>query len=238
MERPDGSNPVMTRAGPSDRGPVAAVAVVATLVVVALLKPWPSDRTDSPQATASPSHISPASPSAGLEARVALPTMALDPPATACYADSGWRVCLLGDSAGQEIQTWLFGAARRAPAATVAATTPAVLMVTRGGAGLGLYAPRSSIERMTGQSVVSAWQIHEGTGVTSWIALRQVASIGAYDVPAGAVYRPPPEGLGSADRWPTGRYIVRLQAATGGWERWFGMQVTTSEHASSRSDYR
>jgi hypothetical protein len=240
MERSDGSLPVMTRAGPSDRGPVAGVAIVATLVVVALLKPWPSDWTGSPQAIASPSHISPASPAVGPEAEapVALPSMALDPPATACYADSGWRVCMLGDAADQEIQTWLFGAARRPSAATVAATTPAVLVVTRGGAGLGLYAPRSSMERMTGQSLVSAWQIHERTGVSSWIALQQVASIGTYDVPAGAVYRPPPGGLGSADRWPTGRYIVRLQAATGGWERWFGMKVTASEDANSRSDHR
>lgn len=238
MERSDGSLPVTTRAGPSDRGPVAGVAVVATLMVVALLKPWPLDWTGSPQTTASPSHLSPASPAAGPEARVPLPTMALDPPATACYADSGWRVCMLGDAAGQEIQTWLFGAARRAPAAMVAATTPAVLMVTRGGAGLGLYAPRSSMERMTGQSVVSAWQIREGTGVTSWIALQQVASIGTYDVPAGAVYRTMPGGLGSADRWPTGRYIVRLQAATGGWERWFGMKVTSSKHTATWSYHR
>ena len=237
MERSDGSLPVMTRAGPPDRGPVAGVAVVATLVVVALLKPWPSDWTDTPRATASPSRISPASPAAGPEARVALPTMVLDPPATACYADSGWRVCMLGDSAGQEIQTWLFGTAPR-PAATVGPTTPAVLVVTRGGAGLGLYAPRSGMERMTGQPVVSAWQIREGTGVTSWIALQQVASIGTYDVPAGAVYRPPPEGIGSADQWPTGRYIVRLQAATGGWERWFAMEVTASEHDRSWSDHR
>ena len=238
MERSDGPLPVMTRAGPSDRGPVAGVAVVATLVVVALLKPWPSEWTDAPHATASASHISPAGPASTQEARVALPTMALDPPATACYADSGWRVCMLGDSAGQEIQTWLFGTAPRPSATTVAPTTPAVLVVTRGGAGLGLYAPRSGMERMTGQSVVSAWQIREGTGVTSWIALQQVASIGAYDVPAGAVYRPPPEGLGSAERWPTGRYIVRLQAATGGWERWFGMKITSSEHVSSWSAHR
>jgi hypothetical protein len=238
MERSDGSNRVMTRAGPSDRGPVAAVAVVATMVVVALLKPWPSDWTDTPLANVSPSHINPASRAAAPEARVALPTMALDPPATACYADSGWRVCILGDSAGQEIQTWLFGRARRPSAATVGPTTPAVLVVTRGGAGLGLYAPRSSMERMTGQSVVSAWQIREGTGVTSWITLQYVASIGTYDVPAGAVYRPSPGGFGSADQWPTGRYIVRLQAATGGWERWFGMKVTSSEQASSWSDHR
>ena len=238
MERSDGSLPVMTRAGPSDRGPVAGVAVVATLVVVALLKPWPSDWTESPQTTASPSHLRPASPAAGREARVPLPTMALDPPSTACYADSGWRVCMLGDAAGQEIQTWLFGAAHRPPAATVAATTPAVLVVTSGGSGLGLYAPRSSMERMTGQSVVSAWQIREGTGVTSWIALQQVASIGTYDVPAGAVYRTMPGGLGSADGWPTGRYIVRLQAATGDWERWFGMKVTSSKHTATWSDHR
>jgi hypothetical protein len=237
MERSDGSLPVVTRAGPSDRGPVAAVAIVATLVVVALLKPWPADPTRAARASTSPSHVSPASPAASAEALVTLPTMALDPPATACYPDSGWRVCMLGDSAGQEIQSWLFGTAPPS-AATGGPTTPAVLVVTRGGAGLGLYAPRSSMERMTGQSVVSAWQIREGTGVTSWIALQQVASIGTYDVPAGAVYRPPPEGIGSADQWPTGRYIVRLQAATGGWERWFAMEVTASEHASSRSDHR
>jgi hypothetical protein len=211
---------------------------VAALVAVALLKPWPSDWIGVAQASASPSRISLASPSAGNTAPVALPTLALDPPATACYADSGWRVCLLGDATGQEIQTWLFGTARRPVAATVTPTTPAVLVVTRGGAGLGLYAPRSSMERLTGPSVVSAWQIREETGVTSWIALQQVASIGTYDVPAGAVYRPPSEGLGSADQWPTGRYIVRLQAPTGGWERWFGMRVTSSEDASSRSDHR
>jgi hypothetical protein len=160
---------------------------------------------------------------------VALPTMALDPPATACYVDSGWRVCMLGDSTGREIQTWLFGTARRTAVQNVTPTTPAVLLVTGGGAGLGLYAPRSSMERLTGPSVVSAWQIRDETGVASWIALQQVASIGTYDVPAGAVYRPPTEGLGSADRWPTGRYIVRLQAPTGGWERWFGLKVTSSE---------
>jgi hypothetical protein len=145
---------------------------------------------------------------------------------------------MLGDSAGLEIQTWLFGTAARPSAATVGPTTPAVLVVTGGGAGLGLYAPRSGMERMAGQSVVSAWQIRDGTGVTSWIGLQPVASIGTYDMPAGAVYRPPPDGLGSADQWPTGRYIVRLQAATGGWERWFGMRVTSSEDASSRSDHR
>jgi hypothetical protein len=161
--------------------------------------------------------------------------MALDPPATDCYADSGWRVCMLGDSAGREIQTW-FGTAPRPSAATIGPTTPAVLLITRGGAGLGLYAPRSSMERLTGQSVVSAWRIQEGTGVTSWIALRQVASIGTYDVPAGSVYRPAPEGLGSADRWPKGRYIVRLQAATGGWERWFAMKITSSVPAGGGSD--
>jgi len=229
---------MLARASPPDRGPVAAVAVVAALVAVALLKPWPSEWTGEPQASASPSRISLVSPSAGRADPVALPTMALDPPATACYVDSGWRVCMLGDSAGREIQTWLFGTARRPVAATVIPTTPAVLVVTRGGAGLGLYAPRSSMERLTGPSVVSAWQIREETGVTSWIALQQVASVGTYDVPAGAVYRPPPEGLGSADQWPTGRYIVRLQAPTGGWERWFGMRVTSSEDASSRSDHR
>jgi hypothetical protein len=238
MERPSGSRPVLARAGSSDRGPVAAVAVMVALVAVAFLKPWPSDGTEVPQATATPSRIGLASPSAGHAAPIALPTMALDPPATACYVDSGWRVCMLGDSAGREIQTWLFGTARRPAAATVTPTTPAVLVVTRGGAGLGLYAPRSSMERLTGPSVVSAWQIREETGVTSWIALQQVASIGTYDVPAGAVYRPPPEGLGSGDRWPTGRYIVRLQAPTGGWERWFGMRVTSSEDASNASDRR
>jgi hypothetical protein len=238
MERPNGSRPVLARAGPSDRGPVAAVAVVAALVAVALLKPWPSDWTEVAQASASPSRISLASLSAGNTAPVSLPTMALDPPATACYVDSGWRVCMLGDSAGREIGTWLFGTARRPSAATVGPTTPAVLVVTRGGAGLGLYAPRSSMERMSGQSVVSAWQIREGTGVTSWIALQHVASIGIYEVPAGAVYRPSPGGFGSADQWPTGRYIVRLQAATGGWERWFGMKVTSSEHTGTWSDHR
>lgn len=238
MERPNGSRPVLARAGPSDRGPVAAVAVVAALVAVALLKPWPSDWTGVAQVSAVPSRISLASPAAGTVAPVALPTMALDPPATACYVDSGWRVCMLGDSADREIETWLFGTARRPAAATVTPTTPAVLVVTRGGAGLGLYAPRSSMERLTGPSVVSAWQIREETGVTSWIALEQVASIGTYDVPAGAVYRPPPEGLGSADQWPTGRYIVRLQAPTGGWERWFCMRVTSSEDAANGTDRR
>ena len=212
---------------------MAAVAVVASLVALALLKPWPSDWTGVPQASASPSPIGLASPPAGHTAPVALPTMALDPPARARYVDLGWRVCMLGDSAGREIGTWLFGTARRATASTAAPTTPAVLLVTRGGAGLGLYAPRSSMERLTGPSVVSAWQVGEETGVTSWIALQQVSSIGTYDVPAGAVYRPPPDGLGSADQWPTGRYIVRLQAPTGGWERWFGMRVTLSEEASN-----
>lgn len=238
MEPPGGSHPVLARAGSSDRGPVVAVVVVAALVVVALLKPWPSDKNEEAQASAAPTRIALASPSAGDAAPVALPTMALDPPATACYVDTGWRVCMLGDSAGQEIRTWLFGTARRPAATTVSPTTPAVLVVTGGGAGLGLYAPRSSMERLTGPSVVSAWQIREGTGVTSWIALEQVDSIGTYDVPAGAVYRPPPEGLGSADRWPTGRYIVRLQAPTGGWERWFGMRVTPSEDASRARDRR
>jgi hypothetical protein len=217
---------------------VAAVAVVAALMAVALIKPWPSDWNDGSQATASPSNVGFASPSAGHAVPVAMPAMALDPPARACYLDSGWRVCMLGDSDGQEIETWLFGAASRSAATTVAPTTPAVLVVTRGGAGLGLYAPRSSMERLSGPSVVSAWQIREGTGVTSWIALQQVDSIGTYDVPAGAVYRPPPEGLGSAGRWPTGRYIVRLQAPTGGWERWFGMRVTPSEDASHARDGR
>jgi hypothetical protein len=215
---------------------VAAVAIVAALVAVALLKPWPSDWTGIPEPSASPSRISLAIPSADQIAPVALPAMALDPPATACYVDSGWRVCMLGDSAGQEIQTWLFGTASRPTAATVIPTTPAVLVVTGGGAGLGLYAPRSSMERLTGPSVVSAWQIREETGVTSWIALQPVASVGTYDLPAGAVYRPPPEGLGSADQWPTGRYIVRLQAPTGGWERWFGMKVTSSGDARNGHD--
>jgi hypothetical protein len=213
---------------------VAAVAVVAALVAIALLKPWPSDWSGVPRVSAAPSRTGLANPSPGSVAAVALPTMALDPPAAACYVDSGWRVCMLGDSTGQEIQTWLFGTARRPAVQAVIPTTPAVLLVTGGGAGLGLYAPRSSMERLTGPSVVSAWQIRDETGVASWIALQQVASIGTYDVPAGAVYRPPTEGLGSADRWPTGRYIVRLQAPTGGWERWFGMKVTSSEDVSNR----
>lgn len=234
MERPTGLRPELARTGPSDRRPVAAVAVVAALVAIALVKPWPSDWTRDPQATASPSRISLAGPPAGSDAPVALPTMALDPPATACYVDLGWRVCILGNSAGQEIETWLFGTARQTSAATITPTTPAVLVVTQGGAGLGLYAPRASMERLSGPSVVSAWQIREETGVTSWIALEQVASIGTYDVPAGAVYRPPPEGLGSVDRWPTGRYIVRLQAPTGGWERWFGMRITSSGDVGNR----
>lgn len=228
MERPDGLRPVLSRAGEPDRRPVAGAAVVAMLVMVALLKPWSSDGTAAVGATGSPSHTAPARAAATSEAPIDLPAMALDPPAKDCYADSGWRVCMLGESAGHEIRTWLFGTARKASAAAIGTTTPAVLVITRGGAGLGLYAPRSSRERLTGQSVVSAWQIREGTGVTSWIALQQVASIGTYDMPAGAVYRPPPEGLGSADRWPTGRYIVRLQATTGGWERWFGMEVSES----------
>jgi hypothetical protein len=84
------------------------------------------------------------------------------------------------------------------------------------------------MERLAGGSVVSAWFVTEDTGVTSWIALREVASVGTYDLPAASVYRPPLEGLGSADRWPIGRYVVRLQAATGGFERWFAMEVTPS----------
>jgi hypothetical protein len=230
MEHPVGQRPVLSRAGAPDRVPVVGVAVVAMLVVVALFKPWPSGEGEASQSTGSSAPASPASP-ASPEPHVALPTMALDPPATDCYADSGWEVCMLGETDGQEIKAW-WGRGSGTKDAAIAPTTPAVLLITNRGAGLGLYAPRTSKERLTGQSVVSAWMIKEGTGVTSWIALRRVASVGTYDVPAGSVYRPPPEGLGSAARWPAGRYILRLQAATGGWERWFAMEVSGAVSAT------
>jgi hypothetical protein len=231
MERPMEPRPVLSRAGAPDRGPVAATVVVVFLVGVALLKPWPSVSTDAQPPTdarpaiASSALASPADP-ASAEARIALPTTALDPPASDCYVDSGWRICMFGNTEGREIRAW-FGENSGQSTAAIAPTTPAVLLISDRGAGLGLYAPRSAIERLPGQSVVSAWLVREGTGITSWIALRHVASVGRYDVPAGAVYRPPPDGLGSADRWPNGGYIVRLQAATGGWERWFAMEITS-----------
>lgn len=225
MARPANPRPVLSRAGASDRGPVAATVVVALLVGVALLKPWPEGPNDAlPATTTSPRASS--GDLASPETPISLPRTALDPPAGDCYVDSGWRICMLGDTDGQEIRAAWFGASSQ-PSAATAPTTPAVLLISDQGAGLGLYAPRSAMERLPGQSVVSAWLVREGTGITSWIALRHVASVGSYDVPAGSVYRPPSDGLGSADRWPTGGYIVRVQAATGGWERWFAMEVTT-----------
>lgn len=207
------------------------VGLVIGALALAVVKPWAPPVESEPlplQSPQSPPQGTPSMPPPAADARIALPTVAFDPPAAGCFLDGRWRVCVFGALAGgQGIRSWFNPAAPRAQPSG-APISPAVLLLTRGGAGLGFYPHVGDAERAAGLIALSAWQVAPGTRRTEWIALRVVEPGGEIGETAGNVYTPAAEGFDAADLWPAGRYVVRLQAANGThWERFFALEIVT-----------
>ncbi len=206
-------------------------AILASLAVAGLgltiLKPWAAP-ADAPLPAPEHSVSVFASPTPATYARLSVSAVAFDPPAEACMGNAGWRVCVLGSSGGRAVRSMFGpeGLPALGPGAPKTRAAPAVLLLTTAGAGLGFYPPLDSDDLFAGTIAVTAWSVGGEAVGTRSLSLRAMGPLRLGAKVAGNVHLPASDALMAAERWPSGRYIVRFQAANGDhWDQFFALEV-------------
>ncbi len=213
------------------------VALVAVLLLVAIVKPWPGG---SAGATAAAPSASPASSEEETPARPAgalapdpsaEPT--LPPDAVPCVAPDGWRLVTLGTWFGRPVRTWL---AVDVITSAVGPTDPRIGFVRAGQAplqGLGTCRPVQTVGTVEGRTdrapslLVRAWRLTAGSGEPVALGLAPTGPRAPSSSAAQLYGLDGSPGWGSPTPapWEPGRYVVQVEAADLRTTAWIGLTL-------------
>jgi len=228
----DGSRvtlPDTTRLPRGGSGPLVVVALVAVAFIVGLVRPWDWLATDTAPGNLAgdPGLRTPAAPSGG-PAGITVPGADTPPPAApvqepTCAYPRSWRVATVQDWAGRAAHVWTAATAVQAagPDDPAIAFLP---VVSTSVIAIGWCAPVDGPERPPLAAIGTLFRVlDDGT-------VREVAhdrlEPAARDA-LGELWLPVPQSVGRRPAWPSGRYVIRLSAPSGDYERYLGIEVVT-----------
>lgn len=230
----------LARRGP---GPALVAILVVAAFLAGVIRPWdwlapgPASPGSGPAGTsdgaASRPGAGPGAPAAGdgvLGTRAApdAPTPAT-PPAVerTCASPQSWRLAAIQDWGGRVARVW--AAAEAVPAdGPEDPRIPFTTIASTGVTAIGWCAPVSGPERPPLAATGTLFRLDAG-------GPRQLS----YDrlepaVPhaLGELWMPLPQSVGRRPPWPPGRYVIRLAAPSGTFERYLGVEVVRVERES------
>jgi hypothetical protein len=237
VEAPRGSS--LGQVPAKARGPRfdAAAILVATLLVLAILKPWEigagAPGPTVPARTSAPASIAPTATSDITPEGIAAP-VCLGTQAWRIATVETWQLVIAGAIETQQVRVW------RAidPVATALgpddSRIPIVPIASMEIDALGWCAPSSGPGRALGRVDVTVWRLGHA-GAAAEVTVRRVApTVG--ETPFAALYREVTDCLGGygcsgsgvpllAPTWAPGRYVLRYleQATARTW--WFGAEL-------------
>lgn len=203
----------------SRRATAVLVAIVATAVALAFLKPWgdlPATLEGEPSARVGPSLAGQATPAPTPDSYADLVVI--------CGSPSGWRAATLQHWVGREseIRTWT--AIDPVPAAApVDRAIPFAPIASDLVTAIGYCAPRGA-DPAPADATPRFWAL-DPDGETAR-ALEPSPLEPAVSNPLGGLWLPPPDvrvALDGADGWRPGRYVLRVDAGSNG--RWLGIEI-------------
>jgi hypothetical protein len=213
----DRERPPLEPVRSSGRGQTSRlVLLVATLFLIAIIKPWDLAGTRRPAASV---------PAVQPSSRTAEPSLgrnesAVHPETEQCFVGASWRVFTVEQNLGRRVRSWIgvepIVAKDRPPLAQI----PAIRLLTEKVDSLGFC---SAFRVESAIQSVEAWRIAD---VGSWEPLALVPAIGPAppDPAIGRIFGPPP-GAGDADHgWHAGTYVFRI-AEEAGAPRWLAVIV-------------
>jgi hypothetical protein len=211
------------------RGPTIAAALVAAAFLVGLVRPWDwlaggSPRVPAPAALVAEEGPTTASPQAGV-AGVRASGRAdgdAEPAAAAptCAYPAAWRTATIQMWAGARARVWT-------AAEAVAATTvddpsiPFNIVASDTVEAIGWCAPVTGPDRPPLAAVATLFRLE--AGVASEVAVDRLEP--AVPDALGKLWLPPGQAGGRRPLWAPGRYVIRLAAPSGGYQRYLGIQV-------------
>ena len=209
----------LVRLGRTSRQMVLVVSVLALLLLVAVVKPWPGEGSPTRSASASPEEFV-AGVSAGAAFPVASPT---DPAGALCASPDGWRIVADDVELGRSVRTWLVATVEYAVVPPVRSTVPVTSLVLGGVNDLGFCLPGGvSGPGKTGWSGTLWRQGGVGADSTAWQpAARLTPSPGSL----GALAEPLD---GSVGTWPPGRYVLEARFVGSDSEAWLGLLIRSA----------
>jgi hypothetical protein len=201
------------------RGPTIAAALVVGAFLVGLVRPWDwltggVVSTPAPPATAEGGGATLA-PSAGAGGDPA-PIIG----APTCGYPTSWRTSTIQLWAGARARVWT--AAETVPA--VGATDPSIpfnLVASEAVEAIGWCAPVSGPDRPPLAAEATLFRLVNGVATEVAVDRLEPAAGDAL----GELWLPPREPGRPRPLWAPGRYVIRLAAPSGGYERYLGLEV-------------
>lgn len=215
------------------RGPTIAATLVAAAFLVGLVRPWDWLAGGSPPGPAPPAVIAEAGP-ATASPHPGVPGVPLaaqadgdaEAPAAAptCAYPTAWRTATIQTWAGARARVWTAAeavAARRVDDPSI----PFNLVASDTVEAIGWCAPVTGPDRPPLAAVATLFRLEDGVAVEVAVDRLEPAVPDAL----GELWLPPGQAEGRRPLWAPGRYVIRLAAPSGGYERYLGMQVGLPE---------
>lgn len=211
------------------RGPTVAVALVAGAFLLGLVRPWDWLTGGAAAVPAPPAMVTEAGPAVpspypGVAALPPSARAAGDPePATAaptCAYPTAWRTATIQMWAGVRARVWT--AAEAVAAAGVDdPSIPFNPVASNAVEAIGWCAPVSGPDRPPLTAEATLFRLMDGVATEIAVDRMEPAARDAL----GELWLPREEAGGRRPLWAPGRYVIRLAAPSGGYERFLGMQV-------------
>jgi hypothetical protein len=206
------------------RGPVLVAALVVAAFLAGLVRPWDwvgGARDGAADGAADPGGrpgtiVAPSPP--GQADGATGPASAYQSPT--CAYPSSWRTASLQLWAGREARVW--SAAEATPAD--GPVDPAIVfhpLASDVVEAIGWCAPVTGPERPPLAAAGTLFRLEGGVAVEVPVDRLEPAAASAL----GELWVPPAEPDGRRLPWPEGRYVIRLATASGGYERYLGLEV-------------
>jgi hypothetical protein len=225
--------PATEQLGRKGPAPVLVAVLVAAAFLVGLIRPWdwlapgPAERATGGTTSASPADqagTGRGDPSAGgvvVGEGTPAPAPKVEP---TCAYPRSWRLATIQDWGGRTARVWSAADAVAAggpldpaiPFTTIASTS-----VT----ALGWCAPVAGPERPPLAAAGSLFRL-DASGARE-IAFDRLEP--AAPDALGELWVPVPQSVGRRPPWPPGRYVIRLAAPGGSFERYLGIEVVRSD---------
>jgi hypothetical protein len=207
----------LVRIGRTGRRMRFGLVAVALLVVVAVLKPWPSQILP-PRTVASSAGQFVAGRSAGAPSA----TTTSSSRATPLCADPGsWQVIVDDVELDRTVRTWVVAAAEYSALPPLRATVPVTAFVSKAVDGLGFCAPAAGLSgAATAGWSGTLWRVGSATAeAAKWQSVARLdpspGSQGAMASPVG----------GSATGWSPGLYVLEARFPGSRSEAWLGLAI-------------
>jgi hypothetical protein len=214
------------------RGPTIAAALVVGAFLVGLVRPWDwftggTATAPAPAGVVAEADRAAPSPYAGV-AGVPSPARPGDPEpepaAPTCAYPTAWRTATIQMWAGVRARVWT---AAEAVAATGAddPSIPFNRVASDAVEAIGWCAPVTGPDRPPLTAEATLFRLVGG--VATEVVVDRLEPV-ARDA-LGELWRPQEQAGGRRPLWAPGRYVIRLTAPSGGYERYLGMQVGLTE---------